>query len=161
MSAQPRETRVAEPLTMHEIVFPSDLNPHGTMFGGKVVAVMDICATLCASRWSNRPVVTASIDAIQFSAPIRQGQMIEVTARMVYVSRTSCVAKVEVRATDLQTGDSFECCEGYFNIVAVDTHGKPVGLPMLAVETDEQRAEWELAKEIKETLLARRDRRSS
>jgi acyl-CoA hydrolase len=150
--------RAAEPLTMHEIVFPSDLNPHGTMFGGKVVAVMDICATLCASRWSNRPVVTASIDAIQFSAPIRQGQMIEVEARMVYVGRTSCVARVEVRAEDLRTGDRFDCCEGFFNIVAVDAYGKPVMMPDLLIETDAQRREWELAKEMKDQLLARREK---
>ena len=151
-------TKPAEPLTMYEIVFPGDLNANGTMFGGKVVAMMDICAGLCASRWSNRPVVTASIDAIQFCHPLRQGQMIECRAQVAYVGRTSCVARVLVTGEDMQTGDRFHCCEGWFTMVAMDAGGRPVAMPQLPVEGDEAQKLHELGREIKESMLKRRGR---
>jgi acyl-CoA hydrolase len=151
-----REVRPAENLKMFELVFPSDLNAHGSMFGGKVVALMDKCAGMCVGRWSRRTPVTASIDAIQFGIPIRQGQMVEADARLSFVGNTSCVARVEVYAQDLQSADRFFCCEGYFTMVCLDANGKPTQLPLIPVETDEQREEWETARSIKERLLERR-----
>lgn len=151
-----RETRPAENLNMFELVFPSDLNAHGTMFGGRVVALMDKCAGLCVGRWSRRTPVTASIDAIQFGIPIRQGQMVEIEARVVYVGNTSCVVRVEVHAQELQSADRFFCCEGYFTMVCLDSSGTPVTLPQIPVESAAEQREWETAKEIKERMLARR-----
>jgi len=153
-----RATRAAEPLTMHNQVFPNDLNPHGTMFGGFVVAMMDVCAGLCVMRWCNRVAVTASIDAIQFHSPIRQGQMVEVVARVVYVGNTSCVVKTMVFAHDLLSSDRFYCCEGYFTMVGVDAHERPAQLPLIPLESEQERQEWAHAKEIKEAMLKRRQR---
>jgi len=152
-----RETRTPEDLRMYEQVFPSDLNAHGSMFGGKVVALMDKCAGMCVGRWSRRTPVTASIDAIQFGIPIRQGQMIEIVSRLVYVGNSSCVARVEVYAQEIQSADRFYCCEGYFTMVCLDSGGRPVQLPLIPLETDEDRREWEIGKEIKERMLARRE----
>lgn len=152
-----RETRAAEPLTMFELVFPSDLNSHGTMFGGRVMAQMDKCAGMCVRRWSHLTPVTASIDAIQFRTPIHQGQMVETKARIVYVGSTSCMVKVTVFADDLETGNQSFCCEGYFTMVCIDAEGRPAGLPMIPIETDEQSAEWEVAQQIKQAMLKRRE----
>jgi acyl-CoA hydrolase len=152
-----REIRRAEPLTMYELVFPSDLNPHGAMFGGKVVALMDKCAALCVARWFRRPVVTASIDTIQFIAPIRQGQMIEVASRIAYVGRTSCIVKVSVHGHDLSSGDVFPCCDGYFSVVGTDMHGKPAMLPMIPLETEAERHGWAQAERIRADMLRRRE----
>jgi acyl-CoA hydrolase len=157
-AAAGRPLRPAAPLTMHNLVFPGDLNANNTMFGGRVVAMMDVCAGLCVMQWCNRIAVTASIDAIQFSAPIRQGQMVEVVARIVFVGTTSCVVKVEVYGHDLLSSDRYYCCEGYFNMVALDSHGRPTTLPQMPVETEQQRQEWQHAREIKEAMLKRRER---
>ena len=157
MNSTERETRAAEPLTMYELVFPSDLNPHGSMFGGKVVALMDKCAALCVARWLRRPVVTASIDTIQFLAPIRQGQMLEVASRIGFVGRTSCIVKCSVRGHDLNTGDVFPCCEGFFSLVGTDMHGRPTMLPMIPVETEEAQREWAAAERIRQDMLKRRE----
>ena len=148
--------RAAEPLVMYELVFPSDLNALGTMFGGKVIALMDKCAGLCVSRWCNRTAVTASIDAIQFTTPIRQGQMVEAQAKVIHVGNTSCLVEVDLYATDLQAGDRFFCCTGYFTMVALDAHSKPVRLPRLSITTPEQQRDWDLGAEIKANLLRRR-----
>jgi len=152
----PRETRPAEDLEMYEQVFPSDLNAHGSMFGGKVVALMDKCAGMCVARWSRRTPVTASIDAIQFGIPIRQGQMVDARARLVYVGNTSCVVRVEVHAQEIQSADRFYCCEGYFTMVCLDANGRPVQLPEIPLATEEDKREWQVGKEIKERMLARR-----
>jgi len=151
-----RETRRAEPLTMYELVFPGDLNSHGTMFGGRVMAQMDKCAGMCVRRWGQVIPVTASIDAIQFCTPIHQGQMVETRARIVYVGNTSCMVKVTVYADDLESGSQHFCCEGYFTMVGVDAHGHPAKLPLIPVEKREEREEWETAERIKQAMLERR-----
>ncbi|MDQ3023099.1 MAG: acyl-CoA thioesterase, partial [bacterium] len=115
-------------------------------------------AGLCASRWANRPTVTASIDAIQFCQPLRQGQMVECRAQVAYVGNTSCVARVLVTGEDLHNGDRFHCCEGWFSMVAMDVHGRPAAMPRIPLETDEAKKLWELGREIKEAMLARRGR---
>jgi acyl-CoA hydrolase len=152
-----REVRPALPLTTYQMVFPGDLNSGGVMFGGKVIALMDVCAGMCVGRWARRAPVTASIDAIQFSAPVRQGQMIEVTARIIFVGNTSCMVHCRVLAHNHVTGDICFTCEGYFTMVCLDENGRPVGpLPLIPVETPEQQQDWQLALHIREQLLARR-----
>jgi len=151
-----RELRRAEPLTSYELVFPGDLNARGTMFGGRVVAMMDKAAGMCAARWANRLVVTASIDAIQFEAPIEQGQMIEAAARVLYVGRTSCVVRVVVTAQDLESGARVRCCAGYFNMVGLDADGRPTPLPLIPVETEDEQRDWEAGRSVHEAMLARR-----
>jgi len=153
-----REVRRAEPLTSYELVFPGDMNARGTMFGGKVVAMMDKAAGMCVGRWANRLVVTASIDAIQFEAPIQQGQMIEAAARVLYVGRTSCVVRVAVTAHDLQSGARVRCCAGYFNMVGLDSDGRPTPLPLIPVESEEEQRDWEAGRAVHEAMLARRKR---
>lgn len=159
MKERKREIRPAEPLSMFELVFPSDLNIFGTMFGGRVVALMDLAAGMCVGRWSNRTPVTASIDTIQFGTPIRQGQIIEIQARVIHVGTTSCIVRVTVSAHDMHAGDDFFCCEGYFSMVGVDAHGKPVALPMIPVETETEKLEWSHGAEIRERMLKQRQRR--
>lgn len=153
-----REMKRAEPLTMNELVFPGDLNSHGTMFGGHVVAMMDKCAGLCVARWSCRTVVTASIDAIQFTAPIKQGEMVEATAGVIYVHHTSCVVRVRVYSYNLQAGVKTFCCEGYFNMVGVDENNHPAELPLIPVASAEEQADWQYGAEFHAAMLKRRGR---
>jgi acyl-CoA hydrolase len=151
-----REIRPAEPLSTFHMVFPQDLNSNGIMFGGKVIALMDMSAGMCVGRWARRACVTASVDAIQFKAPVRQGQMLQVSARIVYVGNTSCMVLCRVTAHNHVTGDACFTCEGYFTMVCPDENGRPVTLPTIPVSSDEQQAEWDSAHIIKETLLSRR-----
>jgi acyl-CoA hydrolase len=150
-----REVRRAAPLTTYEMVFPGDLNSGGIMFGGKIVALMDVSAGMCVARWARRPAVTASIDAIQFRAPVRQGQMLEVEASLVYVGKTSCMVHCRVRAHNHLTGDACFTCEGYFTMVCPDENGRPVPLPAIPVDTPAEQHRWDEAHAIKEQLLAR------
>ncbi len=69
-------------LTMYEMVFPSQTNHYGTLYGGEALSLMDKAAFIVASRFTRRNVVTASSDKTDFRHPIKNGQLIEVLAEV-------------------------------------------------------------------------------
>jgi uncharacterized protein (TIGR00369 family) len=108
-----------------EIVFPTDVNHYGTLFGGKAVAMMDVVASIAAMRAAHKPVVTASIDRIDFKEPIRQGNLVETVARVVAIGRTSITVEVELWRVLAESGERVLSTLGKFVMVAVDRDGKP------------------------------------
>src|SRR5579884_2867419 len=99
-----------------EIVFPTDVNHYGTLFGGKAVAMMDVVASIAAMRAAHKPVVTASID---------RGDFVETTARVVAVGRTSITVEVELWGEIPSTGERRLSTVGKFVLVAIDREGRP------------------------------------
>src|ERR1700749_2558202 len=81
---------------MTEMVFPSDTNALGSIFGGKVMSWIDIAAAIAAGRHSRRVVVTASIDALHFIAPIKLGHYVHIRAMVNFAGRTSMEVGVRV-----------------------------------------------------------------
>jgi uncharacterized protein (TIGR00369 family) len=108
-----------------EIVFPTDVNHYGTLFGGKAVAMMDVVASIAAMRAGHKPVVTASIDRIDFKEPIRQGNLVETIARVVAIGRTSITVEVELWRILAESGERVLSTVGKFVMVAIDRDGKP------------------------------------
>ena len=108
-----------------EIVFPTDVNHYGTLFGGKAVAMMDVVASIAAMRAAHKPVVTASIDRIDFKEPIRQGNLVETVARVVAIGRTSITVEVELWRVLAESGERVLSTVGKFVMVAIDRDGKP------------------------------------
>jgi uncharacterized protein (TIGR00369 family) len=108
-----------------EIVFPTDVNHYGTLFGGKAVAMMDVVASIAAMRAAHKPVVTASIDRVDFKAPIREGDFVETIARVVAVGRTSVTVEVELWGEIPATGERRLSTVGKFVLVAIDREGRP------------------------------------
>ena len=90
---------------LREIVFPDHANHLGTLFGGQALAWMDKAAFIAASRYARRTVVTARSEQVDFRRPIRQGQLVEVVARIVEVGRSSMQVEVELIAEDLLGGE--------------------------------------------------------
>lgn len=115
-----------------EMVFPNDTNAHGTIFGGTLVAWMDKVAAYAAIRRAHSPVVTAAIEHIEFAVPIRQGELVEVYARVEKEGRTSMRVRVEVSRENAETGERSLCTVGHFTMVAVDLDGRPRPIPPLA-----------------------------
>jgi uncharacterized protein (TIGR00369 family) len=116
-----------------EMVFPEQTNHYGTLFGGQALALMDKGAFVVASRYARRAVVTASSERVDFHVPVRQGQLVELVARIVATGRTSMTVEVDLFAEDLITGDRQLCTRGRFALVALDAHGKPTPVPPLDV----------------------------
>lgn len=112
-------------LTMYEMVFPTQSNHYGTLFGGEALSLMDKAAFIVASRFTRRNVVTASSDKTDFRSPIKTGQLVEIVAEVVEVKRTSLRVSVDLYGEDLRTGDRTLCTSGHFSMVALDDFGKP------------------------------------
>src|SRR3954465_3460552 len=80
---------------MIEMVFPEQTNHLGTLFGGQALAMMDKAAFIAASRYARRAVVTASSERVDFHVPVRQGQLVELLARVVATGRTSITVETQ------------------------------------------------------------------
>jgi acyl-CoA hydrolase len=123
------------PIRLIDMIFPGDANHHGTLFGGVALAHMDKVAFLAASRHARAPVVTASSEKIDFSAPARIGEMVEASARIVRVGRSSLEVAVELSAEDPVHGEPRLCTSGRFVMVAVK--GPQTRLPLPAIRDSE------------------------
>ena len=155
------KTVKAELIKSWDIVFPNDANPHGTMFGGKVMALMDKAAAIAAARFACKSVVTASTEGIVFKRPIRVGDRIQVCAKVVWVGNSSMVVRVDVFSEDPQTYESLHCTTARFNFVALDRENNPTRVPRLRVESEEEKREWEMAEFVIAQALERKKRISA
>jgi acyl-CoA hydrolase len=118
--SRPRESR------MWEIVFPDHANHLGTLFGGQALAWMDKAAFVAATRFARRTVVTARSERVDFHVPVRQGQLVELVARVVETGRSSIHVEVELHAEDALAGTRRLCTRGCFTMIALDGEGRPV-----------------------------------
>jgi acyl-CoA hydrolase len=115
----------SEELRIVEIVFPTDTNSQGTLFGGHALSLMDRLAFIVASRYARKPVVTAASDKVEFLSPVKEGNLIELIGRVGRVGRTSMTIEIEMYAEDLLTGERNLCTTGHSVMVAVDDDGHP------------------------------------
>jgi acyl-CoA hydrolase len=141
------------PVVLLEEIFPGDTNAYGTAFGGKILALMDRAAGLAASRYAHGHFVTASMDTLVFHAPVLQGQIAEVCARVVYTSARTCGLQVEVSAVEKETWSRQPCCRGLIFMVARGPEGKLLPVPPLKLTTPEERKAWELAAGVHRRML--------
>ena len=127
---------------MTEIVMPQHTNALGTVFGGVVMSWVDIAAATCAIRHCRKHVVTASIDALHFLAPIRLGYIVSIKASLNFVGSTSCEVGVKVTAEDPLTGDQHHTSSAYLTFVSLDSSGKPLIMPGLAPQTANEKRRY-------------------
>jgi acyl-CoA hydrolase len=124
---------------MVELVLPNDANPLGTVLGGKVMHLMDIAAAIAAHRHCRRPVVTASMDRVDFHHPVRVGQLMILQASVNFAARTSMEVGVKVHSEDLATGERLHTASAYATFVALGPDGCPAPVPSLVPATEEER----------------------
>jgi acyl-CoA hydrolase len=148
----------SSPISVHEEIFPGDTNAYGTAFGGKILSLMDRAAGLAAARFAHCNFVTASLDALEFSAPVQEGQIAEVEAQVVYTSKRTCGVKVRVFAIDKASWNRRPCCQGTIFMVAMGADGQPIPVPRLEPASDEQQAAWNEARVIHERMLTAKRR---
>lgn len=131
---------------MRELVMPNHTNPQNTVFGGTVMSWIDIAAAMVAARHCGRPVVTAHIDDIDFIAPIKVGYHVLVQASLNYVGRTSMIVGVKVTSENPYTGESRTTTKAYLTFVALDDLGRPIEVPELRPETEDELRRFDNAK---------------
>lgn len=143
-------------VVMTEHVLPNDTNPHGTIFGGRVMALIDIAASVCAMRHCRKPVVTASIDELVFENPIKQGHVVILEAIVNEAFTSSMEIGVNVFSENPLTGEKRRTSTAYTTFVALDDLGRPARVPPLAPETQDEKARQLAARERKAHRLERR-----
>lgn len=138
-----------------QILMPSHINGSSRLFGGRLMEWMDVVAAVVARRHSGRDVTTACVDTLEFAAPAHVNDTILIIGRMTYVGRTSMEVRVETY-TENREGLRRRINRAYFVLVAIDEAENPVEVPRLALETDEDRFEWENGKKRRELRRKRR-----
>jgi acyl-CoA hydrolase len=141
-----------------ELALPTDANGLGNVLGGKVMHLVDLAGAMAAMRHARKPVVTASIDHMNFLHPIHIGQLIVMHSQVNRVFHTSMEVGVKVMVEDLMTGRKLHTCSAYLTFVAVDTEGKPAPIPPVIPETEDEERRYREAEERREYRLALRKR---
>lgn len=126
-----------------QVVLPNDTNPLGNVLGGRVMHWIDMIAAVVAYRHSKRPVVTASMEQLEFHSAIRLGQIAILKAAMNYVGRTSMEVGVEVYAEDPMSGKRHHTSSAILTYVALDDSGQPTPVPPLRAEKAEERQRYQ------------------
>lgn len=126
-------------VTMTQLVLPTHTNALGTIFGGTMVSWIDIAAAIVANRHAQKTVVTASIDALHFLAPARQGDVVTIRASVNATGRTSMEIGVRVDSENPNTGEKWHTASAYLTFVALDSRGKPSEVPAVIPVTPEEK----------------------
>lgn len=123
-----------------EIVMPNDTNPMNNLMGGNLLKWMDIACGICGGKHANRIVVTAAVDNVSFTRPIKIGDIVTVHAQVTRAFNTSMEIFVEVYKENFRASEKVKCNEAFYTFVALDEDGRPVEVAELIPETeDEQR----------------------
>ena len=148
--------RSASLTRMVEYVLPQHANIGSTVFGGQIMAWVDLCAAICAQRHSGHPCVTAFVDDLLFKRPVRVGQVVRLQAQVVATFRTSMEIDVNVEGEDSVTGEVWPTVECRVVFVAVDEARKPTPVPPLVLETAAHQEAQAAAEERRRARLAKR-----
>ncbi|MCO6500537.1 MAG: acyl-CoA thioesterase [Vicingus serpentipes] len=137
------KTAASTKAIMTEIVLPNDTNTLGNLMGGRLLHLMDICSAISAHRCSNRTVVTASVNNVSFSSPIKLGDIITVEAKVTRTFNSSMEVFIEVFVEDHRTGEKTLSNNAYYTFVAVDQIGTPIEVPDVVPETEEEQRQFD------------------
>lgn len=136
-----------------KVVLPNDTNPLGNLFGGELLAWMDVIASVSAHRHSKRVVVTASVNHVSFQHSIARGSIVTLEAKVSRAFTSSMEIFVDVFVEDQVKGTRTKCNEAIYTFVAVDQNGGPIQVPELIPETEEEIARYEGALRRKQLSL--------
>jgi acyl-CoA hydrolase len=150
------EKRVEDSFTEQiQLLMPQHINGNGRLFGGKLLEWIDIVGGVAARRHSGCNVITAAIDNLQFKEGAYVNDTLVLSGRITYVGNTSMEVRVDTYVEEL-SGIRRPINRAYMVYVALDSEGKPVRVPRLRIETENQRGEWEGALKRNELRRIRR-----
>jgi acyl-CoA hydrolase len=144
-----------------ELALPNDANPLGNLIGGRVMHLVDIAGAIAASRHARAPVVTASVDYMNFIHPIQIGQLVIVRSAVNRAWNTSMEVGVKVYVENLMTGEVKHTTSAYLTFVAVDGKGGKIRVPQIVTETEEEKRRYEQAGERRKYRLEMKARLSA
>jgi len=132
---------------MHELILPNDTNNLDTVFGGKVMQYMDLCAAMSAYKFARTAVVTASVDRLDFLAPARVGDMLILKSSVNYSHNSSMEVGVHIDAENVKTGKRRHTASAYLTFVSLDSNGKPQKVDDIIAKSDDEKRRYNEGKE--------------
>lgn len=120
---------------------PNEANFLGKVFGGSLLALIDLCASATAQKYSGLVSVTASIDRVDFHDPIEIGELVTLTGIVTFVGRTSMEVVIDVESTNLRSGTTRHTNTARVTMVAL-LEGKPSPVPKLVCTTREEKIRY-------------------
>ncbi|MBI2066600.1 MAG: acyl-CoA thioesterase [Deltaproteobacteria bacterium] len=155
---QPKPVKESQIEVTH-IVQPAHINSLGTIFGGQVMAWIDLAAAICAERHTRQVCVTAAIDDLHFLAPVRAGDIVILHASVNYTHKTSLEIGVKVESENPLTGERRHTASAYLTFVALDEKRKPIEVPPILAETDKEKRRYREAEQRQKNRLKKREER--
>ncbi len=145
-------------VTLSQLMNPDSANNLGNVHGGVVMKLIDEAGGMCAVRHARRPTVTVAVDSLMFLQPVHIGDLVTFDAHLTYVGHTSMEVEVCVEAEEILTGKRRLTNRAYLVYVALGDDGRPTEVPPLILQTDEERRDYEKARQRQADRLARKAR---
>ncbi|HEY0308773.1 MAG TPA: acyl-CoA thioesterase [Acidobacteriaceae bacterium] len=142
-SPRPSRTVAESQSERSEIIFPADTNAVGNLFGGRLMQFIDLVGALAAARHSRSLPVTASMDHLDFVAPVHIGNLLILKASVNRAFRTSMEVGVKAMVEDVQAGTLRHVSSAYLTYVAIGPDGKSKLVPEVVPETEHQKRRYE------------------
>ena len=146
------ESKKSDPVIQLNEVFPGDTNALNTLFGGRLMSIMDTAAGMAASKFCSEDVVTISVDALKFKRPAYQGDIIRTIARVVWTSPRTIGVHVTSCRLSRKEWNPEEICSGFFFMVAVDGSMKPTEVPQFIPNGEEESRLYHMAMQARDGM---------
>jgi acyl-CoA hydrolase len=161
---EPFDPDVPRPVSASQVTFadlaePQSENVAGTLFGGVLLGFIDRAAAFCAMKHCGRPVVTKSLDGVEFNEPIYIGELVVILASVNFTGTTSMEIGTRVLAQNPMTGEERHTNTCYATFVALDENGRPTRVPPVLPETDAEKRRFAAGRRRREVRLAMRRQR--
>jgi acyl-CoA thioesterase YciA len=116
-------------ITLQTIAMPADSNGNGDIFGGWLMAQMDLGASVLARHRALGRVATVAVDGMEFQKPVKVGDVVAIHSVLEREGRTSMGVSVEAWITRMPAGNHMQVTKAVFSFVAIDDEGRPRVLP--------------------------------
>ncbi len=144
---------------MAEVVMPNDANPLGNLHGGRLMYFFDIAGAMAAHRHARSYVVTASMDHLDFLAPVHVGDLLILRSSVNRAFQTSMEVGVKCWVENYITGTKRHVSSAYLTFVAIDEKCNRLRVPAVVPETDDEKRRYQDAQRRREARIAEQQRR--
>ena len=120
-------------LVLKVIPMPADTNVNGDIFGGWVMAQVDLAGSVLPARYTQGRMATVAVNEFVFKQPVRVGDILSFFSSVTRIGRTSVTVQVEVYAENFERqGQYMKVTQALLTYVAIDDHGRPREIPRTA-----------------------------
>jgi acyl-CoA hydrolase len=157
--AQPARTVAQSQSEMTELILPNDTNTLGNLLGGRLMNFIDLVGAMAAYRHARSHVVTASMEHIDFIAPVHVGDLLILKSSVNRAFKTSMEVGVKVWVENTMAGVYHHVASAYLTFVAIDSQGRRVPVPCIEAKTEDEKRRCDDAgkrREIREAEARRR-----